>query len=877
PSPPPVPSPPPRPPPSPPPVPSPPPPVPSPPPRPPPSPPPVPSPPPSPQPRPPPIPSPSPWPPQPPFFPPLSPPTPSPSPPVSPLPPGPTPNQPKPPPPSTSSNSTSTPTPSPAWNNFAGTVRAYSYMGQVNVSSNPVASALPHIVDGDDNTQWQSDACLPTGYTARPSMNPLLFLCNGSSPTGAPPSYCTASNGSSNLGAATDTSVYTGAGIALDRTRAPAADAAFFAVIVPGGPRVVTRVSCKGFSTSNVTVWLIVQPAGLSTQQRVQVSTFVPSVDNYNWIHVAGSWQDVVGLRLQSNASFTLTEVAVQSGPCLEQAVVDMGSLREVGTLRFRYWSPDAEHSNMSVSADGVNWTDMRTFMDPTLLAAVEIYLPEIIYIRYMRISHKVKEDGDFRKVYVWGIDAYDKYGRWGAPPAPAPQPLSLRAMLGVNGIWGWGFNKYSDTLRKDNKGPNMYTAVASWARSYHNMHWDVSWPTHSPKYNTMATTGTDGMWWLNWDREYAAWKAAGLKVDATFQFVSDVFPQSTWGANVTDTAYKLGYAFGFHFGPGRAPPNCSLDAIEVGNEPWIGYNATFYQSVIRGFARGVKDADPTFRLLPCALQADNPYGEDKNNGNFVGARIPPEVAPLLDVVNIHAYSWYRPPDLNGTMIGVHPEHPGSTMNAINNMINWRNYNMPGKPLWVTEWGWDAHLPGETCTTTLCVTQHAQAVYGVRGLMIMARKGVQVADWFFYANADGGSGVFERSGLRGSNATSFPALPVYYSLSSLMQLVGSCGFLGIIAERSDVYAYLLGPPNGTTSSPAAATHLIAWRPVAAGEGPDEPVVEASLTLNRTPAQAWTISGAGSIPVTLSSVVQTAAGTSNWTLQVSAVPLLVQLM
>ncbi len=24
---------------------------------------------------------------------------------------------------------------------------------------------------------------------------------------------------------------------------------------------------------------------------------------------------------------------------------------------------------------------------------------------------------------------------------------------------------------------------------------------------------GTDAFWWLNWDREYAAWKAAGLKV----------------------------------------------------------------------------------------------------------------------------------------------------------------------------------------------------------------------------------------------------------------------------------------------------------------------------------------------------------------------------
>lgn len=30
---------------------------------------------------------------------------------------------------------------------------------------------------------------------------------------------------------------------------------------------------------------------------------------------------------------------------------------------------------------------------------------------------------------------------------------------------------------------------------------------------------------------------------------------------------------------------------------------------VLRGFARGVKDADPTFRLLPCALQVSGDSG----------------------------------------------------------------------------------------------------------------------------------------------------------------------------------------------------------------------------------------------------------------------------
>lgn len=43
--------------------------------------------------------------------------------------------------------------------------------------------------------------------------------------------------------------------------------------------------------------------------------------------------------------------------------------------------------------------------------------------------------------------------------------------------------------------------------------------------------------------------------------------------------------------------------------------------------------------------------------------------------------------------------------------------------------GWDAHLPGEPCGGTECVSQYAKAVYAVRGLMVLARKGVAQTHW----------------------------------------------------------------------------------------------------------------------------------------------------
>jgi len=36
-----------------------------------------------------------------------------------------------------------------------------------------------------------------------------------------------------------------------------------------------------------------------------------------------------------------------------------------------------------------------------------------------------------------------------------------------------------------------------------------------------LLQTGTDGQWWLDWDREYLAWRNASLPVAVSFQFLN--------------------------------------------------------------------------------------------------------------------------------------------------------------------------------------------------------------------------------------------------------------------------------------------------------------------------------------------------------------------
>lgn len=143
---------------------------------------------------------------------------------------------------------------------------------------------------------------------------------------------------------------------------------------------------------------------------------------------------------------------------------------------------------------------------------------------RYLSVRHQVNEYGDWRKVYMWELAAYpagvwlgcapcllsqwcaspfpflvsqpvaDRLarlfceaaevlvtrntvlsalliasagGRWGPPPQPVPRTETYRQILGVNGIWGWGSQMFSDTAVKQGKGPLLYNAVASSGRNY--------------------------------------------------------------------------------------------------------------------------------------------------------------------------------------------------------------------------------------------------------------------------------------------------------------------------------------------------------------------------------------------------------------------------
>lgn len=384
--------------------------------------------------------------------------------------------------------------------------------------------------------------------------------------------------------------------------------------------------------------------------------------------------------------------------------------------------------------------------------------------------------------------------------PHPQQSKMTLKEFLGVNAYWGWGTLNYSnsDSL---NQGPNLYKSIASYARNYHDLRWDLNHPGEAIDFELMSKNGgTPAKEWLNWDREYSVWANSGLKIQASLQFYG--FEQELW-RNPYQSAYNYAFQFARHFGPTYG--NGLIETIEVGNEPWK-YDSNVYKEILLGMSKGGKRGDPEIEIFPCALQASDSTMEHSGIfKNYLPVRIPAEAIPYLDGINVHAYSYIK--NVFRKNIGIYPEHPNSTFWEILDAIEWRDKNIPGKKIYLSEWGWDSGGGGENCDHVECVSEKAGAAYAIRGALIAMRLGLDRATWFFFANSEEGSSLYTRSGLTGSVKTNFKKKQSFKVLEKLIQKVGSLFFLNVIQEDDEAWIYSFGTNNNEP------THLIAWRPI----------------------------------------------------------------
>ncbi|MGH7971296.1 MAG: cellulase family glycosylhydrolase [Limisphaerales bacterium] len=259
---------------------------------------------------------------------------------------------------------------------------------------------------------------------------------------------------------------------------------------------------------------------------------------------------------------------------------------------------------------------------------------------------------------------------------------------------------------------PELYRPVCRLVRDYHPVEWDLGTNTSELPHFPLAKNGVD------WSEVYGSWRARGWSVDSCLMF--ETVKQPEWHDLQAD-ARAYGRAFAREFGP--SGKRRSVSSVEIGNEPGKWSDAQ-YSLVFTALAQGVREGDPKMTIATCNATTGT-------SGDYEKSVACVEKHPdLFDVLSVHTYAqlqnwptWRRS----------FPEDPRLPhyLQDVEAVCHWRDAHAPGKPVWVTEFGYDSTTkPAETkgdFSRWVGVTDTQQAQWLVRSLLVFSAMPVERA------------------------------------------------------------------------------------------------------------------------------------------------------
>ncbi|AIE84126.1 hypothetical protein [Fimbriimonas ginsengisoli] len=326
------------------------------------------------------------------------------------------------------------------------------------------------------------------------------------------------------------------------------------------------------------------------------------------------------------------------------------------------------------------------------------------------------------------------------------------------------GLNTHTVQMR-----PELYAPVTKRLRDYHPVEWDLGPDT------SQGTTFPSTRNGVNWNELYGKWIAAGYGIDASLQFES-IAPEK-W-KDVKRDAFEYGRAFARAFGPSSSHPLVS--SAEIGNEP-EKYTDAQYRTMFESMARGLRAGDPKMLIASCAVAKGKEDRYSKDYENLRGLN------DLCDVLNVHSYAFK---EQWPTWRRSYPEDPSIRyLKQVQEVIDWRNANAPGKKVWVTEFGWDASTKPAPSTGDFSKwvgsTDTQQAQYLVRSFLVFAAMDVDRA-YIFWFNDDDVPQLHGSSGL----TRGFKPKPSFYAIAHLQKALGDYRFSRPLFQREgQAYAY----------------------------------------------------------------------------------------
>jgi hypothetical protein len=397
------------------------------------------------------------------------------------------------------------------------------------------------------------------------------------------------------------------------------------------------------------------------------------------------------------------------------------------------------------------------------------------------------------------------------------PKPL-LRDFLGLNG--------HTVQYR-----PQLYRPVARLARDYHPVEWDLG------ADSDFATTFPFARNRVHWGSVYGSWVDAGIEVNASLMFAN--FPKERWKDPARD-AHAYGKAFARAFGPSSGRK--LVTSAEIGNEPGH-YDDALYRTIFEAMARGLREGDPKIAVATCATIAGKSHEYAKSLDCVKG------LEALYDVLNVHSYAELEPwPTWRRSF----PEDPRlkDYLPHIRNVIAWRDRHAPGKPVWITEFGWDSSTKEPEKKGDFAkwvgVTDLQQAQYLVRSTLLFMTLDVARAYIYFF-NDDDKPSLHASSGV----TRNFQPKPSYHALVHLQKALGDFRLARVREDRPGermVYEF-------AHETDAGRRVLAVWSPTGSGRTAEARIPLEGARLARAERMAL---AAGEVPAAAVAVQDGAA-------------------
>lgn len=215
------------------------------------------------------------------------------------------------------------------------------------------------------------------------------------------------------------------------------------------------------------------------------------------------------------------------------------------------------------------------------------------------------------------------------------------------------------------------------------------------------------------------------------------------------------------------------------------------------GLNHGGKNADPLMKMVLAGLTSlDTSYisamkwwSDHNRNGSFPA-----------DVITFHHYcNTSGGQTFHANTKGISPE-ADDFKGQLQKLVEWRNRNLPGCEIWLSEFGWDSSADspqaatGHTNFPEKISSSELQAIWLIRGYLAGAAAGIDRM-CMFMLNDEEGSGLFKTCGLLTINNT--PKTSWYY-LSTFMQTLKETFFnKEILSGHPDVWIYQFSDKENT--------------------------------------------------------------------------------